>query len=89
MSRSKYKSSYYRYNFLAILKKYKNKRKFKNNRETTIYDKNCKIIPKYENLFIKVYNGKDVVTLKIHKKMIGYKFGEFIYTRKKFIYKKK
>jgi ribosomal protein S19 len=30
-----------------------------------------------------------MVTLKIHKKMVGYKFGEFLYTRQKFSYKKK
>lgn len=83
MSRSKYKSSYIKYNLLVNLKQKKK------NKQTLIQNKSLKILPQYVNQFIKVYNGKNIVTLKIHKKMVGYKFGEFLYTRKKFLYKKK
>jgi ribosomal protein S19 len=83
MSRSKYKSSYIKYNLLANLKKKKK------NKQTFIQNKSLKILSKYINQFVKVYNGKTMVTLKIHKKMVGYKFGEFLYTRQKFSYKKK
>lgn len=83
MSRSKYKSSYIKYNLLVNLKQKKK------NKQTFIQNKSLKILPQYVNQFIKVYNGKNTVTLKIHKKMVGYKFGEFLYTRQKFSYKKK
>ena len=80
MSRSKYKNSFVKYNIFLQLKK---------DKKTKIMDKSLIILPQYLNKFIKVYNGKTIVTLKIYKKMIGYKFGEFLYTRQKFIYKKK
>ena len=53
------------------------------------YNKNLTILPEYVDHFVNVYNGKTFVNLKINEKMIGFKFGEFIYTRKKHIYKKK
>lgn len=80
MSRSKYKNYYIKYDIFLKLKK---------DKKTKILDKSLTILPHHLNKFIKVCNGKNVVTLKIHKKMIGYKFGEFLYTRKKFLYKKK
>ncbi len=54
-----------------------------------IFNKNLTILPEYINYRINVYNGKTFINLKIDEKMIGYKFGEFINTRKKHIYKKK
>jgi small subunit ribosomal protein S19 len=83
MSRSNYKSYYIKYNFILNLKK---KKKSKN---VIIQDKSLTILPQYVNQFIKVYNGKKAITLKIHEGMIGYKFGEFLYTRQKFSFKKK
>jgi ribosomal protein S19 len=83
MSRSKYKSSYIKYNLLANLKKKKK------NKKNFIQNKSLKILSKYINQFFKFYNLKTMFNLKIHKKMVGYKFGEFLYTRQKFSYKKK
>ena len=40
-------------------------------------------------LEVKVHNGKTFYKLKITEHMIGHKLGEFIFTRKKFVYKKK
>lgn len=54
-----------------------------------INQKNYNILPEYENYIFFIYNGKNYFKLKIKKKMIGYKFGEFINTRKRHIYKKK
>ena len=76
MSRSKHKGPFFKVN---LIKK----------RQIKIYNKNLTILPEYVDHFVNVYNGKNFVNLKINQKMIGYKFGEFIYTRKKHIYKKK
>lgn len=54
-----------------------------------INQKNYNILPEYENYIFYIYNGKTFLKLKIIKKMIGHKFGEFINTRKRHIYKKK
>ncbi len=77
MSRSKNKGPFFRVNLL------------KNKQWVKIYNKNLTILPEYISHFVKIYNGKNFVSLKINEKMIGFKFGEFIYTRKKHIYKKK
>ena len=77
MSRSNYKNSFFKINLL------------KKNNWTKIHNKNLIILPEYINKIIGIYNGKFFINLKITKKMIGYKFGEFIYTKKKHIYKKK
>jgi small subunit ribosomal protein S19 len=54
-----------------------------------IYNKSLTILPEYVNNFISIYNGNSFINLKITNNMIGFKFGEFIYTKKKFIYKQK
>lgn len=77
MSRSKYKGPFFKINLLR-------KKKW-----ITIYNKNLIILPEYINTFVNVYNGKSFVHIKINEKMVGYKFGEFVNTRKKHIYKKK
>lgn len=66
-----------------------NKLKEKKIEKEILKTKNLQILPEYVDKFIKVYNGKKQITLKILKGMVGYKFGEFIYTKQKFIYKKK
>jgi small subunit ribosomal protein S19 len=77
MSRNKNKGPFFKVNLIS------------NNNWTEIYNKNLTILPEYINHFINVYNGKSFVNIKINEKMIGFKFGEFINTRKKHIYKKK
>lgn len=77
MSRNKNKGPFFKVNFIP-----------KNKRLKTHY-KNITILPEYVNNFVQVYNGKTFINLKINSKMIGFKLGEFINTRKKHIYKKK
>lgn len=77
MSRSSYKNPFLKAKLL------------KNKKRIQIHNKNLIILPEYINNFIKIYNGKVFISLKITENMIGYKFGEFIYTRKRYIYKKK
>ena len=79
MSRSKYKNIFFKVNLIED----NNKQKW-----IKIYNKNLTILPEYVNYFVNIYNGKTFINLKINEKMIGYKFGEFINTRKKHIYKK-
>jgi small subunit ribosomal protein S19 len=80
MSRSKYKGPFFKVN---LIKKIKKKQWIK------IYNKNLIILPEYINHFVNIYNGKTFINIKINEKMVGFKFGEFINTRKKHIYKKK
>ena len=77
MSRSKYKGPFFKVNFL------------KKKRWIKITNKNLTILPEYNNHSVSIYNGKIFTNLVITNKMIGFKFGEFINTRKKHIYKKK
>ncbi len=77
MSRSKYKGPFFKVNLIN------------NNKWLKIYNKNLTILPEYVDHFVNVYNGKTFVNIKINEKMIGFKFGEFVNTRKKHIYKKK
>lgn len=77
MSRSKNKGPFFRVNLL------------KKKQWIKIYNKNLIILPEYIDHFVNIYNGKTFVSFKINEKMVGFKFGEFIYTKKKHIYKKK
>jgi ribosomal protein S19 len=54
-----------------------------------IYKKNNFIKESDLNKKFLIYNGKDFQKLIISKEMIGYKFGEFISTRKVVMFKKK
>ena len=77
MSRIKYKGLFFKVNLI------------KKKEWIKIYNKSLTILPEYVNHFVNIYNGKTFVNLYINEKMIGFKFGEFIYTRKRHIYKKK
>ena len=46
------------------------------------------ILPLFSGKSIGVHNGKQYVSLKITKEMAGYKFGEFVPTRRRFFYRK-
>jgi len=41
------------------------------------------------NKSLLVYNGQNHVLIKINENMVGYKLGEFVMTRKRYISKKK
>lgn len=81
MSRSKWKCP-----FISLdPTKQRNKRVNKNNQKK----RGSKIIPNYLGLSFKVHNGKNLVELLISEDMIGHKFGEFVFTRAKYIFKSK
>jgi ribosomal protein S19 len=79
MSRSKYKGFFINKDLVKKTNKYKIK----------VFNKKLTIIPEYVDKNAFVYNGINFIFLNIKKEMIGYKFGEFIYTKKKNIFKKK
>ena len=77
MSRNSKKSPFFKYNLINNQKKW-----------IKIFNKNLVIMPQDIDLTFNVYNGQSFIQIKITKDMLGYKFGEFINTRKKYIYKK-
>lgn len=65
------------------------KKKIIINNKIKIFNKNLIILPEYVNKNIYIYNGKQFIKKQINDSMVGYKFGEFINTRKYNNYKKK
>lgn len=54
-----------------------------------LFSKNTTILPEYIDYTFNVYNGKNFIKIKVTEPMIGYCFGEFIYTRTQHQFKKK
>lgn len=54
-----------------------------------IVKRNSEILPIFLGKSVKIHNGKTYNSVSITNEMIGHKFGEFSFTRKKNIYKKK
>lgn len=77
MSRSKWKGPYI--NIEAI----------KNKTSVISATRSSKIIPKFLGLTFKVHNGKSHTEITVTDTMIGHKFGEFAFTRSRFVFKKK
>lgn len=53
------------------------------------HNKSSYILPVFLHKLIYVYNGKKYILLNITKGMIGHKSGDFIYTKKRCVYKVK
>ncbi len=68
---------------MIFLKKYKIK-KIKN--YNILYNRNSNIPKQFINLKFLIYKGNCFKKLKITKYYIGFKFGEFSFTRKPFKY---
>ena len=83
MSRSKWKGPYVDANSLKDLQNSK-----KTYIKTTI-TRNSTILPRFLEKTFKVYNGKKFTEVLVTEEMIGHKFGEFSFTRKRFAFKKK
>lgn len=81
MSRSKWKGPYIGSENL--------KTKDLKNQLTFVLPRNVEITPKLIGLTFKIYNGKEYQEVTIIEEMIGHKFGEFVFTRKKFTFTKK
>ena len=77
MSRSKQKSPFFKTNLIKNNKKW-----------IKILKKNLIILPEYVNYIFNIYNGKIFIKIKVNQEMVGYKFGEFINTKKRCIFKK-
>jgi len=54
-----------------------------------IWSRNSVIFPSFIGSTFSIYNGKKFVSLQIYESMVGFKFGDFIATRKKAIHNKK
>ncbi len=77
MGRSKWKGPYIQ---ITCIEQKQNKYKASRNSE---------IVPKFLGLIFNVHNGKSYSEVTVTNEMIGHKFGEFVFTRSKFYFKKK
>lgn len=57
--------------------------------ENNVISRSCKIVPNFVGFKYKVHNGRGYKELLISKNMIDHKFGEFAFTRTKYIFKNK
>lgn len=85
MSRSLYKGIYLNNDILSLLKT----GKMESVREITTRDRSVTIIPQFIGKKVFIYNGKEYHSISVSAEMVGHKFGEFVITRKKAVYKKK
>jgi len=53
------------------------------------YSRSSTILPSLVGKVIRVHNGKSFVSIKVLEEMIGFKFGEFVATRVRHVYKKR
>jgi len=83
-SRSRWKNFIFNDNIIKYIKKNKNSKT-----PILVENKSDIITPICKNLNFKVNYGYSYTKLNIKENMIGHKFGEFIFTRKRNIYKKK
>lgn len=51
--------------------------------------RNSSILPNFIGSTFLVYNGRNNTELAVTEDMVGHKFGEFSFTRAKFVFKKK
>lgn len=54
-----------------------------------LISRKCEIIPSFIGHSVSIYNGRTLKEIIINKDMVGYKLGEFNFTRAKFVFKKK
>lgn len=66
------------------------KKKLKSKNKTFLYimERNSTILPKMVGKTYFIHTGKIFVKLQIKKSMVGFKFGSFVLTRQKYIFKK-
>lgn len=51
-----------------------------------IYSRSCAIPNFFDNIVFNLYKGKQFMQLPINQNLIGFKFGEFAFTRKPFFF---
>jgi len=54
----------------------------------TTWSRRSVILPQFLEKTVHVYNGLKMIPLVVSEEMVGYKFGEFIPTRTRAVYKK-
>ena len=52
-------------------------------------NRNLKILPKHVDHTVEIHNGKSFEEVLVTEQMLGHNFGEFVFTRSKFTFKKK
>ena len=57
--------------------------------KTITATRNSEILPNFITKTFNIHNGKTFIPITIQPEMVGHKFGEFIFTRKQFVFKKK
>lgn len=77
MSRAKWKGLFLEKSILNLFKKLKKKKKLK------IYSRSSSIPSFLINKYTLIYDGKEFRKTFINREKVGYKFGEFAYSRKK------
>lgn len=66
-----------------VLKHVKRIKKEKNYKTIRVYSRDSVIFPSFVGLHFEIYNGLKFVLLEVKENMIGFKFGEFVFTRKR------
>ena len=79
MSRSNWKGPYISPKYIKNFKK----------NQKNYMSRNSEIIPQFINLIFKIHNGKNFIEITVTEDMLGHKFGEFVFTRSNFEFKKK
>ena len=83
MGRSKWKGPYLQ---TTYIEKFNTEQKINNRYKAS---RNSEIVPKFLGFTFNVHNGKNYSEVVVTNDMIGHKFGEFVFTRSKFYFKKK
>ena len=82
MKRSKWKRPYVEATLISDIKTYNY------NGEIKTTSRNSEILPNFVDKTFHIHNGNSYTTILVTNEMIGHKFGEFSFTRKKFTFKK-
>lgn len=88
MSRSKWKGPFIEKTLLKSFLAKMSQLKDKKSSVIETQSRSSTILPIFCGKSIKVHNGRQYILLKITKEMSGYKFGEFVPTRRRFLFKK-
>lgn len=87
MSRSKWKGPFIDSKHLRTLREIKKQQN--NKKQFLIMTRNSEILPSLVGLTVNTHNGKSYSEMLVTENMVGHKFGEFAFTRSKFLFKKK
>jgi ribosomal protein S19 len=82
MGRSKWKGPYTQTTIIEKLHSKHTVEKYKASR-------NSEIVPKFLGCVFNIHNGKNYSEITVTNEMLGHRFGEFVFTRSKFHFKKK